>query len=163
NLQPGRPLTSTTPSLKRLLGLLELLRQVVFANQMVEHVWPPESGWYYSGPIPVDIVYAIFFDKGQNGTKFTYSQLARFCDEPMADEIVKLNLRLPKDLHKRLQKAAKQKNVSLNTQIINELEGGPRFATEEVKTFMKEAVEVSGVELWKKIYKQILAAEVRRA
>jgi len=36
---------------------------------------------------------------------------------------VKLNLRLPKDLHRKLREAARSNNVSLNTEIINQLEG----------------------------------------
>jgi hypothetical protein len=40
-----------------------------------------------------------------------------------ADDVVKLNLRLPKALHKRLHQAAKANHVSLNTEIINQLEG----------------------------------------
>jgi predicted HicB family RNase H-like nuclease len=37
---------------------------------------------------------------------------------------VKLNLRLPKGLHRRLAQQAKRNNVSLNTEIINLLDGG---------------------------------------
>ncbi len=39
------------------------------------------------------------------------------------DDVVKLNLRLPKALHRKLHQAAKANNVSLNTEIINQLEG----------------------------------------
>jgi hypothetical protein len=39
------------------------------------------------------------------------------------DDVVKLNLRLPKALHKKLRQAAQSNNVSLNTEIINQLEG----------------------------------------
>ena len=38
-------------------------------------------------------------------------------------DVVKLNLRLPKALHKKLRQAAQSNNVSLNTEIINQLEG----------------------------------------
>jgi hypothetical protein len=38
-------------------------------------------------------------------------------------DVVKLNLRLPKSLHQRLQRKARLRKVSLNTEIINELEG----------------------------------------
>jgi HicB family len=38
-------------------------------------------------------------------------------------DVVKLNLRLPKALHRKLHQAAKANNVSLNTEIINQLEG----------------------------------------
>jgi predicted HicB family RNase H-like nuclease len=40
-------------------------------------------------------------------------------------DVVKLNLRLPKALHRKLSQAAKTNNVSLNTEIINQLEGVP--------------------------------------
>ncbi len=39
------------------------------------------------------------------------------------DDVVKLNLRLPRALHKKLRQAAQSNNVSLNTEIINQLEG----------------------------------------
>jgi len=39
------------------------------------------------------------------------------------DDVVKLNLRLPKALHRKLHQAAKANNVSLNREIINQLEG----------------------------------------
>ena len=39
------------------------------------------------------------------------------------DDVVKLNLRLPKALHRKLRQAAQANNVSLNTEIINQLEG----------------------------------------
>src|SRR5262249_59991365 len=38
-------------------------------------------------------------------------------------DIVKFNVRLPKPLHRRLQRDAAKNNVSLNTQMANELEG----------------------------------------
>jgi hypothetical protein len=44
-----------------------------------------------------------------------------------SDDVVKLNLRLPKALHRKLRQAAKANNVSLNTEIINELEGRSSF------------------------------------
>jgi HicB-like protein involved in pilus formation len=40
-----------------------------------------------------------------------------------ASDVVKLNLRLPKALHKKLHQAARANNVSLNTEIINQLDG----------------------------------------
>jgi hypothetical protein len=43
--------------------------------------------------------------------------------EKSAVDVVKLNLRLPKALHRKLRQAAKSNNVSLNTEIINQLEG----------------------------------------
>ena len=41
----------------------------------------------------------------------------------MPDDVTKFLLRLPKGLHKRLSQQAKRNNVSLNTEIINLLEG----------------------------------------
>jgi hypothetical protein len=38
-------------------------------------------------------------------------------------DVVKLNLRLPKALHRKLRQAANANNVSLNTEIVNQLEG----------------------------------------
>src|SRR5262245_10373707 len=39
-----------------------------------------------------------------------------------ATDTIKLNLRLPKGLHRRLVQQAKRNNVSLNTEIVNQLE-----------------------------------------
>ena len=53
--------------------------------------------------------------------------------EAMADktaDAIKLNLRLPKALHKRLTRQARRNNVSLNTEIVNQLEGS---AAAEIK------------------------------
>ena len=38
-------------------------------------------------------------------------------------DAIKLNLRLPKALHRKLVQQAKRNNVSLNTEIVNQLEG----------------------------------------
>jgi hypothetical protein len=40
-----------------------------------------------------------------------------------ASDAIKLNLRLSKPLHKRLKQQARRNNVSLNTEIVNQLEG----------------------------------------
>jgi hypothetical protein len=59
----------------------------------------------------------------------------------MADktaDAIKLNLRLPKPLHKRLKQQSRRNNVSLNTEIINQLEGR-QSAT------IKEAIEGAGL------------------
>jgi HicB family len=48
----------------------------------------------------------------------------------MSEKIVKLNLRLPGGLHRRLQKEAKQNNVSLNTEIINQLTAIEQLVTD---------------------------------
>src|SRR5262245_50898702 len=53
-------------------------------------------------------------------------------------------LRLPKPLHKRLMQQAKRNNVSLNTEIVNQLEGyetaAVKRATEIMQPLLKEAV-----------------------
>jgi hypothetical protein len=46
-------------------------------------------------------------------------------------DAIKLNLRLPKSLHRRLQQRARRNNVSLNTEIVNELDGYKEPTTEE--------------------------------
>jgi hypothetical protein len=38
-------------------------------------------------------------------------------------DAIKLNLRLPKALHKQLKQQARRNNVSLNTEIVNQLQG----------------------------------------
>jgi hypothetical protein len=55
----------------------------------------------------------------------------RMAADKTADAI-KLNLRLPKSLHRRLQQRARRNNVSLNTEIVNELEGYKEPTTEEI-------------------------------
>jgi len=62
-------------------------------------------------------------------------------------DAIKLNLRMPKGLHRRLTRTAARNNVSLNTQIINELEGYEAATiqrmTEIVEPLLKEAVKAS--------------------
>jgi hypothetical protein len=65
-------------------------------------------------------------------------------------DAVKLMLRLPRSLHKRLQQQAKRNNVSLNTEIVNELERheeGALKATAEALQPMVTAAS-SGVALY---------------
>jgi HicB family len=53
----------------------------------------------------------------------------------MADktsDAIKLNLRLPKHLHKRLKQQARRNNVSLNTEIVNQLEGSEAATFERI-------------------------------
>jgi hypothetical protein len=50
-------------------------------------------------------------------------------------DAIKLNLRLPKPLHKRLKQQARRNNVSLNTEIVNQLEGHHEAA-------LKDAIRV---------------------
>jgi uncharacterized protein HemY len=62
----------------------------------------------------------------------------------MADrtaDAIKLNLRLPKPLHKRLQRQARRNNVSLNTQIVNELEGSGAAAAKQLMEALKPLVD----------------------
>src|SRR5262245_35120701 len=49
-------------------------------------------------------------------------------------DAIKLNLRLPKALHRRLVQQAKHHNVSLNTEIVNQLQG-------HEATLMKQTAE----------------------
>jgi hypothetical protein len=58
-----------------------------------------------------------------------------------ASEVVKLNLRLPKNLHRRLTRDAKQNNVSLNTEIINQLEGFKPAQVEMLTEMLRVAVD----------------------
>jgi len=66
----------------------------------------------------------------------------------MADktsDAIKLNLRLPKPLHRRLKQQAKRNNVSLNTEIVNQLEGTEKSTAKRMAEIMKpifdEAIE----------------------
>jgi HicB family len=59
------------------------------------------------------------------------------------DDVVKLNLRLPKALHRKLQQAAKANNVSLNTEIINQLEGHSSQTIEQLKGFIQETANAT--------------------
>jgi hypothetical protein len=71
------------------------------------------------------------------------------------DDVVKLNLRLPKALHRKLHQTAKANNVSLNTEIINQLGRSLRgFVPDEVRNIIQatatataEAMQVSGNEM----------------
>jgi hypothetical protein len=64
----------------------------------------------------------------------------------MADT-TSLHLRLPKKLYKRLQQQARRNNVSLNTEIVNQLEGYEtatvKRTTEIVQPLLDEAVRAS--------------------
>jgi len=57
----------------------------------------------------------------------------------MADT-TSLHLRLPKRLYKKLQQQARRNNVSLNTEIVNQLEGHEAATIERIKPVIKEAV-----------------------
>lgn len=66
---------------------------------------------------------------------------------------VRLVLRLPKGLHGRLTKEAKRNGVSLNTQIINQLEGAPllrdiiKATADEAASSMLTAINQRAIEL----------------
>jgi hypothetical protein len=62
----------------------------------------------------------------------------------MADktsDAIKLNLRLPKPLHRRLKQQAKRNNVWLNTEIVNVLEGAEAATAKRMAEAMKPLVE----------------------
>jgi hypothetical protein len=62
----------------------------------------------------------------------------------MADktsDAIKLNLRLPKQLHKRLKQQAKRNNVSLNTEIVNQLEGHEAASIARTAEWLKPALD----------------------
>jgi hypothetical protein len=56
-------------------------------------------------------------------------------------DAIKLVLRLPKPLHKRLKQQARRNNVSLNTEIVNQLEGHEAAALQRIKPVIKEMKE----------------------
>jgi hypothetical protein len=63
----------------------------------------------------------------------------------MADktsDAIKLNLRLPKALHRRLKQQAKRNNVSLNTEIVNQLQGGAKRMLKAMRPFIEEAMDM---------------------
>jgi hypothetical protein len=61
----------------------------------------------------------------------------------MPEKVVKLNLRLPGGLHRRLQKEAELNHVSLNTEIINQLEGHRSATAKLVKEIAEQAAETA--------------------
>jgi hypothetical protein len=61
----------------------------------------------------------------------------------MAAETTSLHLRLPKGLYKRLQRTAKHNNVSLNTEIVNQLEGHEAATATRMAEALKPALDDS--------------------
>ena len=63
----------------------------------------------------------------------------------MAADTTSLHLRLPKTLYKRLQRQAKRNNVSLNTEVVNQLEGAEaaeaKQRAEAMKPFFEKLIE----------------------
>ena len=53
-------------------------------------------------------------------------------------DAIKLVLRLPKPLHKRLKQQARRNNVSLNTEIVNQLEGHEAATLQQVNQRLKQ-------------------------
>ena len=62
-------------------------------------------------------------------------------------DAIKLVLRLPKPLHKRLRRQANRNNVSLNTEIVNQLEGYEattiKRMTDIIQPLLDQAVKAS--------------------
>jgi len=56
-------------------------------------------------------------------------------------DAIKLVLRLPKALHKRLTQQARRNNVSLNTEIVNQLEGHEAATVERAREIIKPMIE----------------------
>jgi len=56
-------------------------------------------------------------------------------------DAIKLVLRLPKPLHKRLKQQARRNNVSLNTEIINQLEGHEAATVERAREIIKPMIQ----------------------
>jgi hypothetical protein len=56
-------------------------------------------------------------------------------------ETTSLHLRLPKGLYKRLQRQARRNNVSLNTEIVNQLEGYDAATAARMAEAMKPALD----------------------
>jgi hypothetical protein len=76
----------------------------------------------------------------------------------MADktsDAIKLNLRLPKSLHKRLKQQARRNNVSLNTEIVNQLEGSEaataKRMTEAMKPLVEDAIETAVAQVTRRL------------
>jgi hypothetical protein len=56
-------------------------------------------------------------------------------------DAIKLVLRLPKPLHKRLKQQARRNNVSLNTEIVNQLEGHEAASVARMAEALKPALD----------------------
>jgi hypothetical protein len=69
---------------------------------------------------------------------------------PEAQPMVQLHLRLPQKLHRRLMQQAKRNNASLQTEIVNQLEGYDagtvKRTTEIVQPLLDEAVKAAASE-----------------
>src|SRR5262249_61473747 len=61
---------------------------------------------------------------------------------------VKLNVRLPKGLHRRLQRDAAKNNVSLNTEIVNRLEGSRAALVRDLVEAARPELKDIAAEAW---------------
>jgi hypothetical protein len=59
----------------------------------------------------------------------------------MAADTTSLHLRLPKALYKKLQREARRNNVSLNTEIVNQLEGHEAATAERLSELMRPWID----------------------
>src|SRR5262245_18858648 len=78
-------------------------------------------------------------------------------------DAIKLVLRLPKPLHKRLTQQARRNNVSLNTEIINQLEGHEAATVERAREIIKPMIEEATRKATEKALLFTLAALGRKA
>ena len=62
-------------------------------------------------------------------------------------ETTSLHLRLPKKLYKRLQQQARRNNVSLNTEIVNQLEGYEAATVERTIEMVRPLLEETNAQL----------------
>jgi HicB family len=76
-------------------------------------------------------------------------------------DAIKLNLRLPKPLHKRLKQQARRNNVSLNTEIVNQLEGHEVATVTRMAEALKPALDDSIKEALKMAYRTTSRDQVR--
>src|SRR5262249_50100687 len=63
-------------------------------------------------------------------------------------DIVKFNVRLPKGLHRRLQRDAAKNNVSLNTEIVNRLEGSRAALVRDLVEAARPELKDIAAEVW---------------
>jgi predicted CopG family antitoxin len=75
-------------------------------------------------------------------------------------DAVKLNLRLPKRLHRQLVQQARRNNVSLNTEIVNQLEGSEAATAKRMADVVQPAVR-QALEEFFKAFRPQTAKEVR--
>jgi len=84
--------------------------------------------------------------------------------ENRTTDAVKLNLRLPKSLHRQLVQQAARRNVSLNTEIVEQLQGSRARSYKELQNVLfhvvKDYMEVSPhLELFRERARQEITKE----